>query len=43
MEDLGTTREGTRFESQMGHLHFLHGIQVTEAGYRYQPLGLVQR
>ena len=25
----------------MGHVRFLHGIQVAEAGYRYEPIGLV--
>ena len=41
MEDSGKTREVTRFESRMGQFLLLHGIQVTEAGYRHQSLALV--
>ena len=40
-ENLGLTREGTWYESQMGQVLFLHGIQVAEKGYIYEPLGLV--
>ena len=36
-----STWEGTWFESRMGQVRFLHGIQIAEAGYRYQLLGLV--
>ena len=30
-----------KFKGQMGQVRFLHGIQVAQAGYRYEPLGLV--